>query len=71
MDDLSDMPIAEYSEYVGDFLRSFNTLAMALGGMELVEQIKSEINFRLFSGAGVEEAISVVYEDYKKRYGIN
>lgn len=70
MDSLKDMPIGEYSEFVGAFLESFDRLAMALGGVELIRQCKQEINFRIYQGAPIEEAVSEVYYSTKRRYGI-
>lgn len=71
MDDcLAEMPIAEYSEFVGEFLKSFDRLAFALGGMELIRICKAEINFHIDRGAPIEQAIADVYQHIKRQYGV-
>lgn len=57
----SGVDLAGYSNDVVSFVRSFEQLAVALGGQELLVSCRDEIKYNMDRGADLVEAFDPVY----------
>lgn len=54
--------LQQYADYVGQFVASFENLCYALGGNELISQVRTEVELDIGRGADIVEALTKQYE---------
>lgn len=54
--------LQQHANYVAEFVDSFENILYALGGNELIDQVRTEVEFDIGRGADIVEALTKPYE---------